>query len=74
MRTFLKLIKINIMKRIRLPIVFTLLLALFIACNNANNSSNSDDIATNLTLPIIKETKEVKQLYVNNEPFLIIGA
>ena len=62
------------MKRIRLPIVFTLLLALFIACNNANNSSNSEDLGTNLTLPIIKETKGLKQLYVNNEPFLIIGA
>ena len=64
----------NIMKRIHLPIVFTLLLALLTASNNANNSSNSEDLATNLTLPIIKETKGLKQLYVNNEPFLIIGA
>jgi hypothetical protein len=32
----LKLIKTNIMKRIQLPIVFTLLLALLIACSNAN--------------------------------------
>jgi hypothetical protein len=63
-----------IMKRIQLSIVFTLLLALLIACSNANNSSNSNDLAANLTLPIIKETKGLKQLYVNNEPFLIIGA
>ncbi len=66
-------IKLIIMKRIQNPIVFTLLLALLIACNNANHSSNSDGLATNLTLPIIKETNGLKQLYVNNEPFLIIG-
>jgi hypothetical protein len=62
------------MKRIQLPIVFTQLLALLIACSSANNSSNSEDLATNFTLPIIKETKGFKQLYVSNEPFLIIGA
>jgi hypothetical protein len=62
------------MKRIHLPIVFTLLLALLAACNNANNFSKSDDLANNLALPMIKEIKGVKQLYVNNEPFLIIGA
>ncbi|MFA9390367.1 MAG: DUF5597 domain-containing protein [Prolixibacteraceae bacterium] len=61
------------MKRIRLPFVFTLLLTLLIACNNANTSSNSEDLATNLILPVIKESNGLKQLYVNNEPFLIIG-
>ena len=74
MRTFLKLMKTNIMKRIQLPIVFTLLLALGIAWNHAHSSSKSDDLANNLALPMIKEIKGVKQLYVNNEPFLIIGA
>lgn len=59
----------NIMKRIQLSLVFTLLLALLTTNNKANNSSKPDD-----TLPIIKETNGVKQLYVNNEPFLIIGA
>jgi hypothetical protein len=44
------------------------------ASNKANNSSNSENLTTNLTLPIIQETNGVKQLYVNNEPFLIIGA
>ncbi len=44
------------------------------ASNNTNSSLKSDDPAINLTLPIIKETKGLKQLYVNNEPFLIIGA
>jgi len=67
-------LKLIIMKRFQLSIVFTLLLALLTAGNNAINSSNSGDLATNSTLPIIKETKGVKQLYVNNEPFLIIGA
>jgi len=61
------------MKRIPLPIVFILLLALLTACNNTANSSNSDDLATHLNLPTIKETKGLKQLYVNNEPFLIFG-
>lgn len=62
------------MKRIQLHIVSILLLASIIACNNAENSSKSDDLANNLALPMIKEIKGVKQLYVNNEPFLIIGA
>lgn len=53
------------MKRIRLSIVFTLLTTLLMA----NNKTNKDDLA----LPVIKEIKGVKQLYVNNEPFLIIG-
>lgn len=66
--------KINIMKGIQLSLVFTLLTALLMASNKANNSSNSEDLTTNLTLPIIQETNGVKQLYVNNEPFLIIGA
>ena len=61
------------MKIFRLPIVFTVLLALLIACNNAKNSSNSQEFAANLALPIINETNGIKQLYVNNEPFLIIG-
>jgi hypothetical protein len=61
------------MKRFQLPIVFTLLLALLVACNNTDSSSKSDDLANPLALPMIKEIKDVKQLYVNNEPFLIIG-
>jgi len=67
-------LKLIIMKRIQLSIVFTLLLALLTQSNNATNFSNSNDLAPNVTLPIIKETKGLKQLYVNNEPFLIIGA
>ena len=67
-------LKLIIMKRIQLTIVFTLLLALLTQSNNATNFSNSNDLAPNVTLPIIKETKGLKQLYVNNEPFLIIGA
>ncbi len=62
------------MKRFQLPIVFTLLLVLIVACNNATNSSKSDDLADKIPLPMIQETKGVKQLYVNNDPFLIIGA
>lgn len=62
------------MKKIQLPVVFTLLLTLWVACNNVNNSSKSDDLVNNLALPVIKEIEGVKQLYVNNEPFLIIGA
>lgn len=62
------------MKRIQLSIVFTLLMTSLMASNNTNSSLKSDDPAINLTLPIIKETKGLKQLYVNNEPFLIIGA
>jgi len=61
------------MKRIQLSLVFTLLMTLLMAGNNANKSSKSDELATNLALPMIKETNGVKQLYVNNEPFLIIG-
>ena len=61
------------MKRLQSAVVFTLLLAFLSACNHDKNS-NSTDVATHLTLPIIKETKGLKQLYVNNEPFLIIGA
>ncbi|MFA9191413.1 DUF5597 domain-containing protein [Flavobacterium sp. FZUC8N2.13] len=61
------------MKRIQLPIIFTLLLTLLVACNNAKNYSKSDNSARNLALPMIKESGDVKQLYVNNEPFLIIG-
>ena len=57
------------MKRIQLSLAFTLLLALFTTNNKANNYSKPDD-----SLPIIKETNGVKQLYVNNEPFLIIGS
>lgn len=60
------------MKRIPLPIFFSLLLTL-LACNNPTNSSNSEDLTPHLNLPRIKETKGLKQLYVNNEPFLIIG-
>jgi len=48
-------------------------MTLLMAGNNANKSSKSDELATNLALPMIKETNGVKQLYVNNEPFLIIG-
>jgi hypothetical protein len=62
------------MQRIQIPIVFSLLLIILIGSNNANSSSKSDDFADNLALPKIKETNGVKQLYVNNEPFLIIGA
>lgn len=61
------------MKKIPLPIIFAFLLALLIACNNAGNSSKSDDPADTLALPVIKEIKGVKQLYINKEPFLIIG-
>lgn len=57
------------MKRIQLSIVFTLLITLLMANNKTTNSTKSDDLA----LPVIKERKGVKQLYVNNEPFLIIG-
>src|ERR1035437_2670595 len=70
----LKLIEINSMKTIQLSIVFTLLMTLLMASNNANNSSKSEDLTTHLNLPIIKKTNGLKQLYVNNEPFLIIGA
>jgi beta-galactosidase GanA len=65
------------MRKIQLPIIYMLFLALLIACNNANNSSKSEESATsatNVTLPKIKESKGVKQLYVNDQPFLIIGA
>jgi hypothetical protein len=61
------------MKRIPLPVIFTFLLALFIACNNAGTTSKTDHTADTLALPMIKEIKGVKQLYVNKEPFLIIG-
>ncbi|WP_071145138.1 GH35 family beta-galactosidase [Bacteroides ihuae] len=67
-------LELIIMKRIQLSIVFTLLLALLTANSNANNTSKRDDLTNNLALPIIRETNGVKQLYVNNEPFLIIGA
>lgn len=62
-----------ITKRIQLPVIHTLLLVLIIACNNTNNFLKLDDLAINSDLPIIKEINGVKQLYVNNEPFLIIG-
>ena len=67
-------LKLINMKRIQLSIIFTLLLAFLTANSYANDSLKPDDLANNLALPIIKETKGVKQLYVNNEPFLIIGA
>ena len=67
-------LKLIIMKRIQLFTVFTLLVAFLTANSYANDSLKPDDLANNLALPIIKETKGVKQLYVNNEPFLIIGA
>ncbi len=51
------------MNKIKLPLVFTLLCALIMAFNNAN-----------VTVPTIKEINGVKQLYVNNKPYLIIGA
>lgn len=62
------------MKKIRLLIVFTSLLVLLLACKHVINSSNSEDLGTDFSLPVIKKTKGLKQLYVNNEPFLIIGA
>ena len=62
------------MKRIQLFILFTLFIALSMASNTTNSSSKSEDLAVGLTLPIVKETKGLKQLYVNNEPFLILGA
>jgi hypothetical protein len=61
------------MKRIPLPIIFTFLLAFLSSCNNAGTISKSDSTADTLALPMIKEVKGVKQLYVNKEPFLIIG-
>ena len=62
------------MNKIQLPPVFTLLLALMMACNNANPSSDSDIVNRSSTVPAIKTTNGVKQLYVNNKPYLIIGA
>ncbi|HKJ79721.1 MAG TPA: DUF5597 domain-containing protein [Prolixibacteraceae bacterium] len=62
------------MKRIQLPIVFALLFALLVASNNVTETNDSEIKATNFPLPEIKETNGVKQLHVNNEPFLIIGA
>ncbi|MEO7976122.1 DUF5597 domain-containing protein [Flavobacterium sp.] len=62
------------MKIILSPIVIILLLALLTGCNNSTSSSKSGDPTANAALPVIKETKGVKQLYVNNEPFLIIGS
>jgi hypothetical protein len=59
------------MKRIQLTLAFTLLMTLLLAGNHANNSSKSADLTTHSS--IIKETNGVKQLYVNSEPFLIIG-
>jgi len=62
------------MKKLQLPLVFILLLALIIACNNANNPSGSNQVAASSAMPAIKTTNGVKQLYVNNKPYLIIGA
>lgn len=62
------------MNRIQLPVIFTLLCALIMACNNANPSSGSGEVAAISDVPVIKTTNGVKQLYVNNKPYLIIGA
>jgi hypothetical protein len=59
------------MKRIQLPILYALLFVLLAAFQNA---PKPDDLTDNSALPMIKEINGVKQLYVNNEPFLIIGA
>ncbi|WP_157543852.1 hypothetical protein [Mucilaginibacter paludis] len=62
------------MNKIKLSLVFTLLCALMMAFTNANHPADSNQIAANFTLPVIKKTNGVKQLYVNNKPYLIIGA
>ena len=62
------------MNKIQLPLVLTFLLALMMACNNANPSSDSGTVNRSSTVPVIKTTNGVKQLYVNNKPYLIIGA
>ena len=62
------------MNRIRLLIFFILLCALMTECNKVDNPSNSGRVAGNSIVPVIKNTNGVKQLYVNNEPYLIIGA
>lgn len=61
------------MRKTALPIILILLLSLLAACNNSGNSSKLDDQKDNLAMPIIKDINGVKQLYVNKEPFLIIG-
>ena len=61
------------MRIFKVVIVFTLLITSLIVSSNANKASRSEDIATNQNLPAIKETNGLKQLYVKNEPFLIIG-
>ena len=50
---------------------FTLLLALSAANDQATNYSNH--FTTNVALPTIKEANGVKQLYVDNKPFLVSG-
>jgi len=62
------------MKKLQLPLAFTFFLALMMACNNAGTSADSIQVAASLTVPVIKTTNGVKQLYVNNKPYLIIGA
>jgi len=58
------------MQIFKMLIVFILLMTSLMVSANSNDSSKSDDLAN---LPMIKEIKGVKQLYVNNEPFLIFG-
>lgn len=50
------------------------LIALLLACNSGTDSVHNKNQQIILELPKIVETNGVKQLYVNNEPFLIIGA
>nr|MDA3833686.1 beta-galactosidase [Spirochaetales bacterium] len=61
------------MKRLSIYMFFALLSSLLTACSIPIKSLNSNGLANNLAVPEIKETKGVKQLYVNNEPYLILG-
>jgi len=61
------------MNKIQLPLVFTLLLALMMACNNAHTSSDSDKVNRSSTVPEIKTTNGVKQLYVTTSPNSSLG-
>jgi len=61
------------MRRIQFTLVVALFVSLLMTCSNANSESKSEGLETHKNLPTIKKTNGLKQLYVNNEPFLIIG-
>ena len=61
------------MNKLKLPVVFTLLCTLMMAFHMADPSLKIDHTA-GVTVPEIKKVNGIKQLYVNNKPYLIIGA